>query len=174
MAIDLSSSTNLLHQINFPIFTCYLKSRGWVKLASSNPDVNPLIQPNFLTAQEDVVNLGLALNQSLAAFFDMGLALTVDPCASADCSTPLKLANAYLNNPNITFAPGYHPTGTAGLGNAIDPKTMEVYGTTGLYVMDGSALVRTPGQNTQNSIYALAEHGVELLIAQRESQGVWN
>jgi len=73
-----------------------------------------------------------------------------------------------------TIEPGYHYTGTAGLGQVIDPFTMGVYGTNGLYVIDGSALVRTPAQNTQNSVYALSERGIEFVIADRVSEGVWD
>jgi len=159
----------------FIAYTCYQKSRGTVQLATTNPDDPPIIIPRWLSNQTDYDNLAISLNQTLTTAFDMGVVLLVDPCAGKDCSTLNNQLAAYLTytGAGILSSPGYHTTGTAGLNRVINPTTMGVYGTTGLYVLDSSALVLTPVGNTQNAVYALAEKGVELVIADAENNNCW-
>jgi len=155
---------------NMDVFIGYTQSRGTVKLASKNPDVIPIINPNYLSTASDKETLAIALNKTIHLTGLLGLTIVPDPCATADCSTLLNQLNAYLAD----FAnPGYHWTGTAGLGRVIDPETMGVYGTTGLYVLDASALPATPDQNTQHSVYALSERGVELVILDHLAKSQW-
>jgi len=157
----------------------YLKSRGTVKLVSSNPDVPVQVNPNYLVDSSDFNNLAVMLNQGLQLIPLMGLNQTFPLCPTGDCSTIKKQLLTYIGTGTIegvipTVSPGYHFTGTAGLGRVINPFTMGVFGTTGLYVVDGSALVRTDAQNTQNPVYAVSERGIELVIQDRVSCREWN
>jgi len=163
----------------FVYFTVYLHSRGTVTLVSTDPAVPVEINPNYLSSQIDYDNLATMLEQGLALIPLMGLNETFQPCAGNDCSTPLKQLNTYIGNGTLlgavpSISPGYHFTGTAGIGKVIDPFTMGVYGTRGLYVVDGSALVRTDAQNTQNPVYAVSERGIHFVIGDCVEKCFWN
>ena len=69
--------------------------------------------------------------------------------------------------PNDFIVSAYHPLGTARLGltpgaGVIDPNH-QVYGHTGLYVMDGSAVPSSLGVNPQITIMTLANRAAERL-----------
>jgi len=59
----------------------------------------------------------------------------------------------------------YHPCGTAAIGSVTDPETLAVKGTQGLYVLDTSIFPTTPAANTQATMYAVAEKGILMIIA---------
>jgi len=148
---------------------CYGDARGVVNLSSANPDDEPAVTFNFLTTARDRLVTAIMLNQTLALVEKMQLQLVTNPCATGDCSTVLQQLNTYLS---AGFGkPVSHWAGSAGIGRVLDPFTMGVYGTTGLYVLDSSVMPAAPGSNTQYTTYAVAERGVELVIANIEDRG---
>jgi len=152
--------------IELAIFTAtrvYAESRGTVTLASNNPDADPIVNPNYLSTLTDQLVTAAAINKTVQIVNELGLFLTSNPCASADCSTLEKLLNAWLAETS-TITPGYHFSGTAAIGTVTDPVSLRVTGTTGLYVLDASIFPLTPGENTQSTTYAVAERGIELII----------
>jgi choline dehydrogenase-like flavoprotein len=151
---------------------CYGESRGNVYLTSADPDDEIGSTFNFLATERDRIVQAEVLQQTLKLAALLNLTLLSNPCTTpADCSTPLKQLDVYLAAG--AGAPSGHWVGTAGLGRVIDPETAGVYGTTGLYVLDSSALPSAPGCNTQLSTYALAEYGIELAIADIEERNGW-
>jgi len=81
----------------------------------------------------------------------------------ANCSNTTGIFNAYLP----LMGTGYHYSGTNEIGKVVSPNTMAVYGTTGLYVLDASVFPLSPGVNIQLTTYAVAEKGIEMIIADR-------
>jgi len=157
--------------IDFMFQLTYSQSKGNVTLVSTDPDVEPLVNPNYLSTLKDKLTMAAGIAQTRALILGMGLDIYADPCDPVSiCSTPLGLLDAYLVD---NGTPGGHFTGTAAVGKVLDPLTMGVIGTTGLYVMDASALVLSPGGNTQVTTYAVAERGIQLVILDHLSRGVW-
>jgi len=151
-----------------PATLCYGESRGTVYLSSADPDDEVGVTFNFLATESDVEVQAAVLAQTLQLLTLLNLTYS-NPCASADCSTPVKQLNVWLGTG--AGAPSGHWAGAAGLGRVLDPFTTGVKGTAGLYVLDSSALPATPGCNTQFSTYALAEYGITLVIADIERRG---
>jgi len=150
---------------------CYGESRGTVYLTSADPDDEVAVTFNFLATEHDVYVQAKVLAQTLKLIALLNQTLLSDPCADADCSTELNQLNVYLAAG--AGAPSGHWVGTAGLGRVLNPHTTGVYGTTGLYVLDASALPAAPGCNTQLSTYALAEFGITLALGDIESRNGW-
>jgi choline dehydrogenase len=152
--------------IDIAIFTAtrvYPDSRGSVTLASSDPDDPPVVNPNYLSTLRDQLVTAVAINKTTQIINQLGLYILGDPCLSTDCSTPLNLLNAWVETGVST--PGYHYSGTSEIGNVVDPTTLKVYGTIGLYVLDASVFPLTPGENSQSTTYAVSEKGIRLIIA---------
>jgi choline dehydrogenase len=63
---------------------------------------------------------------------------------------------------------GLHPTGTARMGrgenSVVDPRDMRVHGTTGLRVVDASAMPSLTNGNTYAPTMALAEKAADLIL----------
>eukprot|EP01112_Ceratiomyxa_fruticulosa_P008434 TRINITY_DN2187_c0_g1_i4.p1 TRINITY_DN2187_c0_g1~~TRINITY_DN2187_c0_g1_i4.p1 ORF type:complete len:107 (+),score=18.56 TRINITY_DN2187_c0_g1_i4:719-1039(+) len=95
-----------------------------------------------------------------------------DPCDTSDCSTLLKLLNVYLSQ-SLAPTVGYHWCGTAAIGKVVNSFNLEVKGLRGLYVLDSSVLTVAPGQNSQGSVYAVSERGVQLIILDHLLRGLW-
>jgi len=141
----------------------YSDSRGSVLLSSSNPDVQARVELNFLSTVSDRLVMAVMLNQTLTLIQEMGLVLSSNPCLTTSCSTLNQLLNAYST---VEFlGPPDHFAGTASIGKVLNPLTMGVIGTQGLYVLDASAFPLAPDTNTQNTVYAVAEYGITLVIA---------
>jgi choline dehydrogenase len=150
----------------------YSQSRGSILLASANPDVQAKITLNFLSTESDRITMALMLNQTLQLIQEMGLVLLSNPCLTAPCNTLNEQLNAYST---VAFlGPPAHFAGTASIGKVLNPLTMGVIGTQGLYVLDASAFPLSPDTNTQNTVYAVAEYGITLVLADIEERcGGW-
>jgi len=144
-------------------YLVYAESKGTVFIKSKNADVFPAVNGNYLEHPHDRYVLAHGLNQTLAYFKLMGLTPVTDPCANANCSDVYQLMDAYIAA-NLSEV-GDHWSATVGVGRALDPATLRVYGTTGLYTLDSSIFVRSPGCHTQYTTYAVAERGIVLIKA---------
>eukprot|EP01112_Ceratiomyxa_fruticulosa_P019750 TRINITY_DN6535_c0_g1_i3.p1 TRINITY_DN6535_c0_g1~~TRINITY_DN6535_c0_g1_i3.p1 ORF type:complete len:456 (-),score=71.32 TRINITY_DN6535_c0_g1_i3:91-1458(-) len=140
----------------------YTDSKGTVKLASANPDDIPIVDPNYLSTTRDKHNIAKAVNKTIQLIKEMSLQLNPDPCATSDCSTLDSLLNTLLLG---GFGhPGNHMTGTCSMGKVVDPYTMKVYGTTGLYIIDATVVPEGPNENSKNTGYAVWERGIQFVI----------
>jgi len=149
----------------------YTNSFGTAKLSSANPDAFLNVNPNYLSFPGDKLTMALAINSTLQVIEKMGLVLDPNPCNATNCETILGRLDTFLLN--LMCGIGDHWTSTAAMGRVTDPSTLKVYGTTGLYVIDASALPVAPDENTQNTVYAFAERASDLLIADRIAGGYW-
>ncbi len=146
------------------------KSKGEIILASRDPLVHPIINPNYLEDQEDVRQL-------------------IEACKLADkiCQTePLKRIlksmakemngdektenedqfwESYIRKYSVTV---YHPTGTCKMGKDEDPMTVvtpdtRVKGVKGLRVIDASIIPSIVSGNTNIPTIAMAERAADLI-----------
>ena len=125
------------------------KSRGSVTLTSSDPRVDPLIDPNYLQVGQDFVALKAATDLARAignsdAYRDIRKAELM-PAHSA--ASP-EAYRAFLRKSVSTY---FHPVGTAKMGtdvgSVVDPH-LKVYGVEGLRVADASVMPSITTGNT--------------------------
>jgi len=141
-----------------------LHARGTVTLASANPADPPVVDPNYFGDESDKIAAGVALFKlrQVAALLNLTSSpLNPDPCTGSDCSTPVATFNTYIAQ-GAYFA-GLHFTATVALCDSVNPKTLRVPGTSGLYVLDASIMPKSPAAPSMASVYAVAERGIDLI-----------
>ena len=136
------------------------EATGTLKLASQDPGVAPLIDPNYLGTSRDTrrlleaVKLGRAIARNpVFAPFIAGELTPGDAVADDDA-----LAQAIAANPAVYG----HPTSTAPMGGPGDPWTVvdpvgAVKGVSGLRVADASIIPEVPSSTTNVTVIMLAE-----------------
>ena len=103
------------------------ESRGTIRLASSDPFVHPLIDPNYLADQNDVDTLvaGLKLAKKLAETDAMVAAGAKiwghenDPYCGMEVYDSLEYWECYVRHWSFTC---YHPVGTCAMGTVVDSR----------------------------------------------------
>lgn len=142
------------------------RSRGTVKIASSDPMAKPLIDPNYLADDYDLEATVEGLRQMRELMSQPALARVV---------TKEHLAgNAELTNKDsyISFArsfgrTAYHHVGTCKMGvddmSVVDTE-LRVRGIEGLRVADSSIMPRIVSSNTQAPTVAIAEKAADLIL----------
>ncbi|AWV99380.1 GMC family oxidoreductase [Arcticibacterium luteifluviistationis] len=164
--VDLYNHKTLPLQDGFTILPTLLrpKSRGEVSLKSSNPFDQAIIQPNFLSEEEDrllLLNAGkkaLEILHSNAFSKHMKAHLT-PPDYSSD--------EAFMDHILKQVETVYHPVGTCKMGiddmAVVDPN-LRVKGIENLRVIDGSIMPTIVSGNTNAPIYMIAEKGADLIL----------
>jgi len=142
-------------------------SRGYVRLASADPQQAPLIDPNYLAEESDqrrmVAGLRLAREvgaaNALAGWRDKEL--SPGPAAQTDDALL-----AHLRRGVSTY---YHPVGTCKIGNdamsVVDPQ-LRVQGIANLRVADASVMPSIISGNTNATALAIAERAANLITAE--------
>jgi choline dehydrogenase-like flavoprotein len=142
------------------------KSRGSVKLASSNFMDAPLIDPGFLSHPDDMPlmiqgfkAMRRILNQpALARFGGKEIAL------SRDAQTDAQIEQFIRNNGDTI----YHPVGSCKMGNdamAVVDSQLRVHGLQNLRVVDASIMPRIVSGNTNAPVVMIAEKAADMIIA---------
>ncbi|PPQ71682.1 hypothetical protein CVT26_007649 [Gymnopilus dilepis] len=142
-------------------------SRGTIKLKSNNPFDKPLIDPQYLTTQFDVVAIreGVkAVKNILAApaFADYVEGPFGSAFASAKTDAQIE---SYVRGLTSTI---FHPVGTASMSSqfsksgVVNPD-LTVKGTEGLRVVDASVFPFIPSTHTQGPVYLLAERASDII-----------
>ena len=156
----------------FPAFTasvCNLRptSRGFVSAASPDPSAPPVIQPNYLSSEEDrrVAAQSVRLTRRIVAQpalaqynpeeFRPGPAVGDDDEALARAAGDI----------GTTI---FHPVGTCRMGSASDPAAvvdprLRVRGLEGLRVIDASVMPTITSGNTAAPTLMIAEKGAQMI-----------
>jgi choline dehydrogenase len=152
------------HGFALSVVNLYPRSRGEVRLASSDPRVAPRVNPNILADPEDSAPLlrGLHLARQLcdAPAFAPYNAAEVRPGRAARSDTELK---AYLREATAT---AHHPVGSCRMGTddqAVVDHSLRVRGVDALRVVDASIFPSIVGGNTNAPIVMVAEKAADLL-----------
>ena len=148
------------------------KSRGYVRLRSSDPLAKPRILANYLQEADDLAVLveGVEVARRLARTeaFKNELEKELRPGPEVKSRGALE---AYVRSMVETL---YHPVGTCAMGPAgsrvgpqqqppvVDPQ-LRVHGIAGLRVVDGSVLPEIIGGNTNAPILMIAEKAADLI-----------
>lgn len=149
----------------FAVRVCLLhpKSRGSVRLRSTDPAEHPMIDPCFGVDNDDLPRLMEGISQMCEITsrgpFAKQVKRSVDKAAFAGGET----AMAWLRSRAETV---YHPVGTCRMGadeaSVVDPR-LRLRGVSGLRVMDGSVMPTLISGNTNLPIMAMAERLVDLI-----------
>lgn len=143
------------------------RSRGTVRLASSDPHAKPQILGNHLTASADVAALvaGMQVARGLVATPPLAEAAGEELLPGAAVEAEEELEADVRRRVELL----YHPVGTCRMGGdgaPLDPE-LRVRGVEGLRVVDASAMPTIPGGNTHAPTVMIAERGADLVRGRR-------
>jgi choline dehydrogenase-like flavoprotein len=157
------------HGFAMSVVNLYPRSRGDVRLASSDPRVAPLVNPNILAEPEDGAPLlrGLHLARQLCdtPAFAPYEATEVRPGRNARSDADLK---AYLRQAVGTV---HHPVGSCRMGidaDAVVDPTLRVRGIDALRVVDAAVFPGIVGGNTNAPVVMVAEKAAALITGRTQ------
>jgi choline dehydrogenase-like flavoprotein len=139
------------------------KSRGHIGLKSNDPFAAPLIEPNYLSHDDDVAELLAALKLGRRIMRSMEGA-EIDPGGKTNSDAQLI---EYIRNNAETI---YHPVGTCKMGQdnmAVVDDRLRVHGITNLRVADASIMPRLIGGNTNAPTMAIGEKAARMILVDR-------
>lgn len=166
MAANPGSPISKTPGITFAGFDLRPKSRGHVRLASSNPEDMPLVDPRFWSDkadQEKAVQLFKILRQ-MAGTDALSIYVGAERQPGADVHDEQAIVDELRN---ITD-PGLHGTGTCSMG--VDPATSvvdgdcRVHGIAGLRVVDCSIMPTPISGNTNGPAMAIGQRAAGLIL----------
>jgi choline dehydrogenase len=134
------------------------RSRGWVKLASSDPTAHPLVNPNYLGEASDLEKLVQAVRISRDLFATKAFAPWVgaELMPADDPKTDDQL-RTFVRSTADSY---HHQAGSCRMGTddlaVVDPE-LRVRGVAGLRVADASVMPVVPSGNCHAGILMIAE-----------------
>src|SRR5579862_3082027 len=146
--------------------TCRPLSRGTIHLRSLDPLKPPAIQPNALSAPEDIQDVfeDSRLVRRIAAAAPLAAIIDAEREPGAAVTSEAQLLADFRQRAGSVF----HACGTCMMGS--DPRTsvldarLRVRGVTGLRVVDASAFPNVTSGNTNAPVMMLAEKGADLIL----------
>ena len=142
------------------------RSRGTVRVASSDPTQPPLIDPNFLADDYDLEMTIAGVQQSRQIMEQPSMAAFIKKEHIGDGSR-VATRDEYVNFVRSYGRTSYHPVGTCAMGttdeSVVSPR-LKVYGLEGLRVVDSSIMPRLVSANTQAPTIMIAEKAVDMIL----------
>ncbi len=151
----------------FMAHVCQLRpqSRGYISLKSADPLVAPVIQPNYLEAEEDrrAMREGTKIAREIfaQAAFDPFRGPELMPGAHVRSDSQV---DAWLRKTAETI---YHPVGSAKMGKdseSVVDAQLRVYGIEGLRVIDASVMPTLVSGNTNAPTIMIAEKASDMIL----------
>lgn len=140
------------------------KSRGRVRLNSSDPLDDPLIYSGTFENPEDLEGFPVAVNavHSMAetSYFKGKFARVVD--INLDVCKNFTGAEKVKCEAKAMSTSAWHAVGTAAMGSVVDPE-LKVIGVKGLSVVDASVMPKVPRGNTNAPVVMLAEKAADFI-----------
>ncbi len=138
------------------------QSRGFIGLASPDPEAAPLIQPRYLSEPYDleVLRAGMELAREIAAQRAFEPYRGQPHARQANLKDKTELDN-YVRQYAQTL---YHPAGTCSMGQVVD-EHLRVYGCENLYVVDASVMPKVVRGNTNIPTMMVAEKAADGLLS---------
>ena len=153
----------------FPAITpsvCNLRptSRGFVRIASADPQVHPTIRLNYLSTEEDrkVTADGMRFTRRIMSANALARYRPQEWRPGAAFQTDAELVHAAGNLGTTIF----HPVGTCKMGKdpwAVVDDRLRVHGIDGLRVIDASVMPTITSGNTNAPTIMIAEKGAEMI-----------
>lgn len=140
------------------------QSRGYLTLRSDNPLDFPIIQPNFLSEEDDRKVMVEAAKKAIdvlqaKAFAPYRKEIVYPPDFSSD--------EAILVHIQKIMETVYHPVGTCKMGNdemAVVDNQLRVHGIANLRVVDASIMPTIVSGNTNAPVYMIAEKAADMIL----------
>ena len=144
------------------------KARGDVRIQSSNPLDLPLVNPNFLSHEDDIKTLleAVKLARSVIKTKPLSEIIIEEYLPGKNISTDEELIN-YCKK---TVKTNWHPVGTCKMGKSDDEFAvldthLRVYGIKNLRVFDVSMMPNIVSANTNAPAMAVANNAVEIMLS---------
>ena len=140
------------------------KSRGYVALKSTNPLDAPLIQPNFLSEEDDLQILVTGTKKAL----EVMNAKAFSPYRKAIVSPVDQTEAGIIEYIKMNVETIYHPIGTCKMGSdemAVVNDRLQVHGIEGLRVVDASIMPVIVSGNTNAATIMIAEKAADMILA---------
>jgi choline dehydrogenase len=141
-------------------------SRGFVRARSTDLDVDPMIQPNYLDHPVDrrVMVAGMNLVRRLLHCADLQLHLLEETVPGPR----VRSDDEMLDFCRLNGSTGYHLVGTAKMGPDSDPMAvvddrLRLRGVTALRVADASVMPTIPSANTYATTLMIAEKAADMV-----------
>jgi choline dehydrogenase len=154
----------------FSGFTCSMsqlqvESTGWVHATSSNPQVAPAIQYNYLSTESDrqVMVDGLKTIRRIVHTEPFGQYVEAEHAPGDAVQTD----DEWLDYCRQAGSTVYHPTSTCRMGedaHSVVDTRLRVNGVHGLRVVDASVMPRVVSGNTNAAVIAIAEKASDLIL----------
>ena len=148
------------HGFSSIVYGCRPESRGHLTLKTANPDDAPAIYPNYLSAEQDIIDIrnGYRITRDifLQKAFDPYRGDQMKPSADVNVDNDAEL-DGWIRATGETL---YHPVGTCKMGS--DPMAVtndhgQVHGVEGLRVVDASLMPTLISGNTNAPTIMMAE-----------------
>jgi choline dehydrogenase len=169
-ARDLRSAARTLIGHGYSLHVCQLRprSRGHVALKSADPADHALIDPNYLSAPEDmavmVEGVKAARRVLAASVLDPYRGREMQPGAQVQSDREIE---GFIRARAETI---YHPVGTCRMGHddmAVVDDMLRVHGMEGLRVVDASIMPTLVGGNTNAPTVMIAEKAADMILGPR-------
>ena len=151
----------------FMAHVCQLRpqSRGFISLKSADPLAPPLIQPNYLEAEEDRRALREGVKMAREIFAQKAFAPYRGPelMPGAQVRSDEDI-DTFVRKTAETI---YHPVGTARMGTgdgAVVDSRLRVYGVVGVRVVDASVMPSLVSGNTNAPTIMIAEKAADMIL----------
>jgi choline dehydrogenase len=148
------------HGFSSIVYGCRPESRGYLTLKTANPEDAPAMYPNYLTAEQDIVDIrnGFRITRDifLQKAFDPYRGQQVKPSLEVNVDNDDEL-DGWIRATGETL---YHPVGTCKMGNdpmAVTNEHGQVHGLEGLRVVDASLMPSLVTGNTNAPTIMMAE-----------------
>jgi choline dehydrogenase len=154
------------HRISFAPFLLTCRSRGTVRLRSSDPRDHPAVRTNLLSDQADVdiLKKGLRLAREILKAPAMAEHVAQEALPGAHVQDTDAALEAYIRAMSKT---GLHPVGSCPMGIGVDAPVdpqLRFKGVAGLRVVDGSVLPQITRGNTTAPIMMIGERGADFML----------
>ncbi|OWJ67625.1 choline dehydrogenase [Inquilinus limosus] len=140
-------------------------SRGWVELRSADPRAKPILQPNYLTTEDDRADMRACVRLTREIFAQAGF----DPYRGAEMAPGVAVRtddeiDAFIR---AKADSAYHPSCTCKMGvdemAVVDPET-RVRGLEGLRVVDASVMPSIVSGNLNAPTIMIGEKAADIIL----------
>ncbi|MFI2207189.1 GMC family oxidoreductase [Streptomyces sp. NPDC020192] len=139
-------------------------SRGTLRITSGDPYARPVLDPGYFTDERDVRAALSGIETARAIARSAALALWgAEEVAPGPDVTDAETLAWYARTSVASYC---HPVGTCALGEdevSVVDSALRVRGLEGLRVADGSVIPSIPSNNTNATVYAIAERAAEFV-----------
>jgi len=142
------------------------RSRGTLRVASADPSVAPLADPNYLADDYDVEMAveGVRQSRELMGQPSMAAYVKAEHMAGGEA---VVTKDDYVRFVRAFGRTAYHPVGTCAMGvsdAAVVSPLLKVYGLEGLRVVDSSIMPQLVSSNTQAATVMIAEKASAMIL----------